>query len=233
MRSIICSDCHGKPWLITNVLHHSDYEKGTDRLIFCGDFCDLGPNPRRCLEILIEEGAEILLGNHDLAIAIGQRIHPAWQTDYENDALLDILLDFYYGHNFKVSAIIEPNVIISHAGISQSFYDYDSMIDDKRKVDLGAYNSHLNSIPHRDLIELDGPLWYRPNHQNPPIDEWFQIVGHTPPEAMLVYDKFISLDPWTSEDWEMQDLTRYRYALVENDCIKLIDSNLGSMKYDL
>lgn len=230
MKTIILSDVHGKPWLISNVIQHSDYKKGIDRLIFAGDFCDMGPKPRECLELLIDSGAEILLGNHDLAIAIGQRIYPAWQTDYENDALLDILLDFYYGHNFRVSAIVGPGIIVTHAGISQSFY---AMIEEEKKVSLIAYNSHLNSIPHRDLIELDGPLWYRPNYYNPPVEEFFQIVGHTPPESMQQYNNFISVDPWVSDDREMHDLTRYRYIKIENNIIELIDSKLGRKYYEM
>ena len=76
MRTIVLSDCHGHPQLVTAALEDAGFVNGRDRLVFAGDFLDRGPLPAACLEVLEEAGAEMLLGNHDAAILLGQQIWP-------------------------------------------------------------------------------------------------------------------------------------------------------------
>jgi hypothetical protein len=64
VRAVIIADAHAQPWLITNALEHSQYDKNKDRLIFAGDFLDIGIEPDECLHILEEQGAAMLWGNH-------------------------------------------------------------------------------------------------------------------------------------------------------------------------
>ena len=54
MKTVILSDCHGQPHLITNVLKHSG---SWDRLIFAGDILDIGPNALECFNILQNNNA--------------------------------------------------------------------------------------------------------------------------------------------------------------------------------
>ena len=77
-KTVVIADCHGRTDLITNAINDCpDY----DRLIFAGDFVDIGPEPEQCLELLLDLNARILWGNHDLAVLFGERIHPSsWHS---------------------------------------------------------------------------------------------------------------------------------------------------------
>jgi len=85
---------------------------------------------------------------------------------------------------------------------------------------------YLNSIPLNKLWQPDSPIWYRPTKDNPPIGFFRQIVGHTPPGWLdrtgLCLDNYISVDPYSTIRF---DKTRYRYSVVEDGKIELMDSN--------
>jgi hypothetical protein len=74
-RTIILSDCHGRPDLITNVLDHA---KDWDRAVFLGDILDIGNHPLECIDILLENDINLIWGNHDLAPIINKHIHPVF-----------------------------------------------------------------------------------------------------------------------------------------------------------
>ena len=71
MRTIIFSDVHGEPSIITAVVEHSNYNPDTDRLIFAGDAIGIGRDSLGCLQLLEELGAQCLVGNHEFMAAIG------------------------------------------------------------------------------------------------------------------------------------------------------------------
>jgi calcineurin-like phosphoesterase family protein len=79
-RTIILSDCHGRPDLITNVLDHA---KDWDRAVFLGDILDIGNHPLECIDILLENDINLIWGNHDLAPIINKHIHPVSNYDTE------------------------------------------------------------------------------------------------------------------------------------------------------
>ena len=63
----IVSDIHSNLEALTAVL--ADIEERGIRTIYClGDVVGYGPNPRECLDLIIEKSKWCVLGNHDYAV---------------------------------------------------------------------------------------------------------------------------------------------------------------------
>lgn len=209
MRSIICADCHGRPELISNVIDHSEYRMGEDRLIFAGDFLDIGPDPIACMNLLCQHGAEILWGNHDVAAYFGLRISP--QNRYE-DAVYEKLNEIAAG--MRVSTIVDGNILVTHAGVGEKFLAEHFNSDD----DIELICSSMNALPLNVLWDDYTPLWYRPNKYDQLVDTFQQVFGHTPAHDLPFG---CSVDPWTPNGFDSPN--RYRYVVVEDGKIVLHD----------
>lgn len=213
MRTIVCGDAHGQPWLIQNILDRSEYDVRKDRLIFVGDSVDIGYSALDCLNILLDNKAEILWGNHDLAYILGKSIWPQNQFDYDfYDKLMEVK------DQIKVSTQC-GNIFITHAGISEIYFK-----NINKNMDIV---SQINSNSLEELWDNGSPIWYRPTKDNPPEKSLVQVIGHTPPgwltQTGLQLDNFISVDPYSTIRF---DKTRYRYVVIEDNKIELIDSNI-------
>ncbi len=63
----VISDIHSNLEALTTVL--GDIEKRGIKTIYClGDVIGYGPNPRKCLDLIIEKAKWCVLGNHDYAV---------------------------------------------------------------------------------------------------------------------------------------------------------------------
>ena len=222
MKTIVCSDCHGRPELVSNVIEHSGYRKGRDRLIFAGDFLDIGFYPIKCLEVLLDANAELLWGNHDLAAYLRHPISP--QSEYDSDVYERLCQE---ASRFDVSTIIEPDILVTHAGMGKRFYNTYFNKNDS----LEYINAYINSmLPGEQLNNYFwndySPIWYRPNYYDNPVKSFRQIFGHTPPiwfvKSGLVGHDIHSVDPWCQNGFECPD--RFRYAVVEDGEITIKDS---------
>jgi len=213
MKTIICSDCHGRPDLLTNVIRHSGYVDGQDRLIFAGDLVDIGYDPINCLDILERHNAELLWGNHDLARYLG---HPIWpQSSYDPD-IYESLYNSRY--DFQVATIVGDDILVTHAGLGERFYN--SYF--KPRDDIEYVCEVLNTMSLRDFWNDYSPVWYRSNNYDRLVNHFRQICGHTPPTSANGL-RDISVDPYTQTSFDSKD--RFRYALVRNNVISIIDSN--------
>jgi len=66
MKVLIVSDAHANPWALEAV----ERDAGpVDHVLFAGDAVNYGPEPRRTIAWLREQGAIAVLGNHDRAVA--------------------------------------------------------------------------------------------------------------------------------------------------------------------
>ena len=213
MKTIIISDCHGQPHLITNALNHAN---NWSRLIFSGDILDIGPDPIMCFDILKENNAELLWGNHDAAAAINRTIWP--QNSWEQEAKHVIA---NHSSFFKISTNVD-NILITHAGLSEKFIQDMDINTNYRIPQLVQY---LNRLDLETLWCDDSPLWYRPTNKNPPL-HILQIVGHTPPEWIerngFDSQNLVSVDPYCTKRFGPD---RYRYVAIENGNATLYDSN--------
>ena len=182
MTTIVLSDCHGHPELVSAALDDAGFSAGRDRLVFAGDFLDRGPRPAECLELLEAAGAEMLLGNHDAAVVFGQAI---WPQDAVSWTFADQLLDGVATGAWRLAASAH-GVLITHAGVTRhmahAVAPHAASCADglaaalNEALSLAVSNETLADV----LLDSDGPLWLRPQtmlQQGLPAVP--QIVGHT------------------------------------------------------
>jgi len=68
MRLALISDIHSNLLALEAVIGRID-EEDVDAIICLGDIVGYGPDPAACLEIIRKRCSEVVLGNHDLAVA--------------------------------------------------------------------------------------------------------------------------------------------------------------------
>ena len=74
MKFAIFSDIHGNLLALKAIL--ADIKKeNIDNIIFLGDAIGIGPNPKECLDLLLKNNVEIVLGNHELYFIYGTQIN--------------------------------------------------------------------------------------------------------------------------------------------------------------
>lgn len=214
MKTIIFSDAHGRPDLITNVLDHA---KSWDRAVFCGDILDIGNRPMECIDVLLENDIELLWGNHDLAPILNKQISPVSNYDIPVYERIHELRN-----KFKV-ATWQDDILISHAGLSESFYNE---FCSSTIIEASQLATQLNKLHLESIWEQQGPLWFRPSKYYRPLPGISQVVGHTPPSWLSYtgaeYPNYHTVDPYCKVGF---DGDRYRYATIENGIITIADSN--------
>ena len=193
-RTIVISDAHGYPQLVRNALEHAQYEAGVDRLVFAGDFADRGPDGRACLELIEASGAEVLWGNHDVAVLLGRPIdpqHPASRT------LRPHFLERFTTGAWKLALCVD-GVLVTHAGLSRVYrHDWEACGHDPERL-AAALNEEFQLVldpyagaegehdrgDHRKprLLNEMGPLWFRPTPALPEglLQGVTQVCGHSP-----------------------------------------------------
>ncbi len=73
MRIAVFSDIHGNLPALKSII--SDIRKNNiDKTIYLGDVIGIGPNPRECLDLIMENNIEMVLGNHELYYLNGTSI---------------------------------------------------------------------------------------------------------------------------------------------------------------
>jgi len=208
IRCIVLGDAHGSPHLINNVLYHSQYNKDSDRLIFAGDLVDIGFEALRCINILRDNQAELLIGNHDAAIVLNKQIWPQNMVNYEEqEKIIEIQSEF------KMAAV-HDNVLITHAGLSEVYF--------KNQNNVNLIAETLNKTKLINLWSGDNILWYRLGEGIKPHPEIIQVVGHTPPAWCRPIKDFYMVDPYCKVGFDSE---RYRYAVIENGNVEIFDSN--------
>jgi hypothetical protein len=204
MRTIVIGDCHGHPHLISNALDHANYD--FDRLIFAGDFLDIGSKPHECVTLLEENRADMLWGNHELAVVLGKRIVP-------QDGVSWSFRDYLLSGAFRVSAV-QDGVLITHAGLSR-FYCRACIGRSVQEI-----SDILNAVSFEDLWDNDSPVWFRPNEKT--VYQISQVAGHTPPCYMRPIEDFYLVDPYSDQEF---GAGRYRYALIENGQVNVFSND--------
>jgi hypothetical protein len=259
-RVIGLSDVHGYPHLVNNVIKHSEFEKGKDRLIVVGDWADRGPKSIECFNILDELGAEFIIGNHEAAHLFGTRISP---YDYSIDRDKEFMKTQYIklmNGGYKV-AIYANGFVFSHAGISIPLYNRITSRNDmlSSAVSFVDYlNSTLEGVIEWDeekqefymydpltgpdyFLYSEGPYWFRPFEQYQHISGLYngfkQVFGHSyatyysrTQKDILVKNNHYNIDSCCG----MFDSDKEHgvYVIVEDNSIKYVDikSNIKFVK---
>lgn len=81
MRIAVLSDIHGNAPALKAIIANIK-ENNIDRVIYLGDVVGIGPEPDKCLDLIIENNFEMVLGNHELYYVRGTDIDPE-MSDYE------------------------------------------------------------------------------------------------------------------------------------------------------
>lgn len=94
MRIAVFSDIHGNLEALKAVI--GDIKKSNfDKVYFLGDAISKGPNPRECLDLIMENNINMVLGNHELYYLRGyeidkriseeEKLHQKWTWSQLND----------------------------------------------------------------------------------------------------------------------------------------------------
>ncbi len=73
MKIAIFSDIHGNAEALRAILNDIE-SSGINDVVCLGDTIAIGPSPKECLDLIIENGVEMLLGNHELYYLKGTQI---------------------------------------------------------------------------------------------------------------------------------------------------------------
>jgi len=241
MRTIIISDAHGYPQLITNALTAAGFVEGRDRFIYAGDIVDRGPDPEACFELVDRLADVALFGNHDIACAFELDITP---QDAAGRALSARLRERALSATSKWSfAFPVDGILVTHGGVSETWRDTFSDCDCDVNRLAGALNaaafqavqaqSQLMGGDWPDgILGFDGPLWFRPIDDGLPLIGVSQVVGHTPIEFLgpnaddsLSMFGVTAIDPGAYRFNHTEGPgDHYRCAVVEDGGVRILKS---------
>ena len=99
MKIAVFTDIHGNLEALNAILEDiKQYQ--IDQIICLGDTIGIGPNPKECIDTLIENNVDMTLGNHELYAIKGTNIEPKikgeelLQHKWQKEQLTDKELDF-------------------------------------------------------------------------------------------------------------------------------------------
>lgn len=229
-RTIILSDIHGFGPLLERALDHAR-PQSTDRVIIAGDLVDLGTDD--VVALAEKHGAEVLVGNHEVAAALGIRIAP---QNPETRARQAEFAERILNGSWQL-ATIASGWLVTHAGVSRAFLplwedaegDLEHFVAalnvrfllEMREYAAGRMPVERDGIP--GLVALGaGPLWFRPHESADILPGVRQVAGHTPPEALdadtvdeLSARDFLLSDPGAHSSGARDG--RFRYVVIDAD----------------
>jgi hypothetical protein len=233
MRTLVFSDVHGEPAIITAVVEHSGFDPRTDRLIFAGDAVEVGRDSLGCLELLDELGAECLVGNHEFGVFTG------WPIESEpiEPGVLRRVSDDLASGRWHLAAEAD-GVLITHAGLGDGFLaDFESAgsaasLAERLNTEF-ARAIEAGELAGGRVVDTEGPLWWRPGMGGEPLPGLTQVIGHTPVEVMhqpgaaeLWAARGIYLiDPWV-RGWRQRGFeppVPVRYAVIEDGSVRVVE----------
>ena len=181
----------------------------------------------------------MLLGNHDLSYI--ERSMPKCRYDYENGEEISALFeDYQESLNIGYECMMNgKHYIFTHCGIEMDWLYY-SNLDGSIEEDKLSIVSLINKLYHTDRETALGALgcisyyrggcdtysscvWgdvrefdnYMRHHDNKPIDNAYQIFGHTMLETPIICDKYACID--AKQAFILEDNKLRQYDYVDNE----------------
>ena len=173
MKIAVFSDIHGNLQSLEAILSDIKNEN-IDKIICLGDVIGIGPNPKECLDLIIENNIEMVLGNHELYYIYGvgidieiedsEKQHHKWVSEQLGDKHLKFLknksLDLKY-----------DNILFEHFLIDKNrekfypFYDFSILkngiaennisTSEYTKIIIGHKHEAFNMLSNfKDLIDI-------------------------------------------------------------------------------
>lgn len=129
MKIAVFSDIHGNLPALESIIK-SIKNSNVDKIICLGDVIGLGPSPKECLDLIIKENIDMVLGNHELYCLYGSNIDKNIQKEekkhhnWVKTKLTDENINFLRKCKLQ---IIENNILFEHflqkKKIQYPFYD--------------------------------------------------------------------------------------------------------------
>lgn len=128
-RTLVVGDVHGCREELEALLRAAGFKAGKDRLVFCGDLIDRGPDPHGVVKLARELEADMVLGNHEekhlryREHAARQQVDPSykipmWKPHPEtHDALTEA--DWDYLADAPLTVEVGCNTVVVHGGFSK------------------------------------------------------------------------------------------------------------------
>ncbi|MBU07827.1 MAG: hypothetical protein CME13_07635 [Gemmatimonadetes bacterium] len=190
VRTIFVGDLHGCAAEFEALLEAVSFDRSTCRLLLTGDAFSRGPEPHRVWELILDTGAEMVLGNHDARLlqqfeANDEGDSPTFKKPDQRicfDALLpivDALLPWLKAIPLKID---EPSFLLVHAGV----HPVDSVEGTSRDEFLT-----IRTWPPTGGIE--GPRWH---DVIDPLADHPIIFGHDAPGGLVVKRPSQEQPPW-------------------------------------
>lgn len=178
MRTIFVGDLHGCAEEFGQILEATGFDRGQDRLLLTGDAFSRGPAPAEVWRLIQENGAEMVLGNHDdrqlkqLRRAAKGKDPRCKFADQQRtlEALLPLAAEILPWLQALPLFLDEPGFLLVHAGINPN-----AGLEGTTRDEFLA----IRTWPPTDGLE--GPRWhdaYRPADK--PI-----IFGHDAPGGLV------------------------------------------------
>lgn len=164
MTIAVITDIHGNFEGLTSILNDIE-SKNVDKIICLGDTINLGVDSKKCLDLLIDNNIDMVLGNHELYCIKGTQIdisitgEEKKHYEWVKDSLKDKEIDFIKKCPLK--------------------YEYEIMYDNKipnKKIVFSHYliNDIKDDNPfEKNHLKKDVNLWIKYNDPNV-----FYVLGH-------------------------------------------------------
>ena len=152
MKIAIFSDIHGNLQALERIVEDIK-NQNIDKIICLGDIIGIGPNPKECLEIIMNNEIEMVLGNHELYYLYGTKIDSKIEEGEINhhNWIKEQLNEKYYNYLEQQPSKIEfNNMLFEHFLIDDNkkdlypFYSFDIL--KKQKLKNNVSNSKYNRI---------------------------------------------------------------------------------------
>jgi hypothetical protein len=234
-RTIIVSDLHGSAAMLDRTVEHSGLT-AADTLVIAGDLVDIGPDD--VISRARELGAIILVGNHEVAAALGLRISPQHPESLvrgpefarlmrEGEWPLAMAVDGWLVTHAGVSTALDDIIVNEGLDAELVAADLNRRFADEITDASARVPAEWDSLErYRTLNCSSGPLWFRPMHLSQVPAGVHQIVGHTPPEVLgdAAIDRLADLGWLLIEPGGHGDSGGLRYAIVEDGTARVVEA---------
>lgn len=156
MRIAVFSDIHGNLEALQAII--SDIKsKNFDEIICLGDVLSLGPNPRECLELIMNYNIKMVLGNHEMYylndlskyndVGEGERKHLEWVKNALSDKHYNYLKsqDIVYGFT-EISNFLFMHFPYDYD--NDNFYPLSNLTNSNRDEMFKSYDADIIMMGH-------------------------------------------------------------------------------------
>lgn len=164
MKIAVISDIHGFSIALERVLASIDSERGMDRIIAAGDFCEGGPDPAGALSMLQERQIELVQGNTDRDLAQESRGSAAarWVSEQIGEEGLTLLAGLPFDIRVTPPAAAAPgdDLLVVHANPhDQDQHLHPDLSDRELRDIIGRSQASVIAFGHIHIAyirEIDG-----------------------------------------------------------------------------